>query len=272
MKKLLIGFMIAGWGLVTNSIAKEHSTGYRFMENILMKNPQVKSVEINEIKTKRIRGKWKGAIFILDIKTVDGKNAKEIIKLFYNKDLVVRDIFDVEGNSMLTHLKSPLISKKLAYDKDFKVLSRNANKSSSKGKNLVVVSDMQCPFCKKRIPSVLKMAKENNMNLYYIDMPLPIPAHVNSKNISICVATATALNKDKALEIIENAYRWDFGSAKKSFNDILKEFNKISAVAPISNKDVEETKSIQHIEKSMNVAKKLFIEGTPSIFIDGVRM
>jgi protein-disulfide isomerase len=249
-----------------------YSAGAKYLENIIKKNDNVQDVTVEEIYTKKISDDWKGGIFNVSIEDIEDNKSSDIVKLFYNGGgLVVLDIFTTDGRSMIQQLSLPL-SKEIAYNKEFLVFNRDVSKKSPKGKNMVIFSDPQCPYCMQRIPEVLDFAKTNNMNVYYYDVPLPIPEHANSKEIAMCLHTAIQKNKDDAIKIIKNAYGYDFGSMKKSLDEVIGEFNKISGVYPISKKDVTNFNAKQHLEESVNIVDTLHINQTPTVYVDGKKL
>jgi len=182
------------------------------------------------------------------------------------------DIFTTDGRSMIQQLSLPLLSKEIAYNKDFLILSRDVNKKSPKGKNMVIFSDPQCPYCMQRVPQVLDFARENNMNVYYYDVLLPIPEHANSKEIALCTHTAIKKNNNDAIKIIKNAYGHDFGRRKKGLDTIIMEFNRASGVSPIAKKDIEKQEAKKHLDESVNTVDVLHIKRTPTVYVDGKKL
>lgn len=249
------------------------SAGAKYLKNFLKKKQGVEKVIVNEIYTKNISEDWKGGIFDVTVEDPYGDDKNDIIKLFYNDGgLVVLDIFTTDGRSMIQQLSLPLLSTKIAYSKDFLILKRDSNKKSLKGKDMVIFSDPQCPYCMQRVPEVLNFAKKNNMNVYYYDIPLPIPEHANSKEIAMCLHTAIAKNKNKAVSVIKNTYGHDFGRIKKGLASIIIEFNRISGVAPIAKKDIKEANAKGHLEESVNTVNILHIKRTPTVYVDGKKL
>jgi len=249
------------------------SAGAKYLKNFLKKKEDVKKVTVKEIYTRNISADWKGGIFDVTIETAYDDEKNDIIKLFYNDGgLVVLDIFTTDGRSMIQQLSLPLLSKEIAYNKDFLVLSRDVNKKSPKGKDMVIFSDPQCPYCMQRVPQVLDFARANNMNVYYYDVPLPIPDHASSKEIAMCMHTAIEKNKDDAIKIIKKTYGHDFGRRKKGLDTVIMEFNRISGVDPITKKDITNHKAKQHLDESVNTADVLHIKRTPTVYVDGKKL
>lgn len=250
-----------------------NSVGVMYLKNIIKKNKDIKSVTVREIYTKNVSEDWKGGVFEVTINGEYGKENKKVVKLFYNDGgLVVLDIFTVDGRSMIQQLSVPLLSEEVAYNKDFLILSRDIKKKSPKGKDMVIFSDPQCPYCIQRIPKLLDFARENNMNVYFYDIPLPIPDHANSKEIAICINTVIKKNKGNAVEIIKNSYKHHFGKRKKSLEAVIIEFNKISGVSPITKKDIDDNDAKKHLEDSINISDILHISGTPTVYVDGRKL
>jgi len=244
------------------------TAGFKFIENNLNDNPLVDSFVIKEIYSKPVSNQWNGGIFHITVTTVDGTHS-QIVKLFYNEELVVKDIYSIDGESMILLLKLPLVSKEIAYNKKYLIYSKKDGIVSENGNNMVIISDPQCPFCKDNVPELLDLAKEKNMNVYYYDFPLAIKSHINSEKIAECLATAISKNKNNSIDIIKNIYSHDFDSSEKSMKQILKEFNTVSGVAKITLDDIANSNAHNHIKDGKGIVESLYIESTPTVYVDG---
>ena len=242
------------------------SAGYEFLKNSFKNNPEVKSMQIKEIYTSKITDDWTGGIFSMQLNLTKGETINKTVKLFYNQELIVEDIFTKNGESLSKYLNLPLIKPLKIYTKEFQINKRDETKPSLYGINMVIFSDVLCPYCQESMSSLLKFGKKYNMNVYLLDIALP--EHPNSSTVTVYMNTAISLNPNKTMKIVENTYSANFPNTRTDADMILNIFNANSGVAPIRAEDVKKQNKTELLNRSEDIAKKEYIKGTPTIFVD----
>lgn len=245
------------------------SIGLTFLENEYNQTlKDTNSIVIKEVYTKEISNNWKGGIFEIDIINWDNSKEKYIRKLFYNDSLIVNDIFTKDGLSMAKDFNMPLLSN-IVYNKEYQILKQNKNLPALYGNDMVIFTNLQCMFCKRYVPAMYEYALNNNMNLYVIH--LTSNNHSNSEDLASYLLTfikKSELSDDKKIEILSSIYQRDFISTKE---DLLKEFNSIIGKDnEISLKDIENFNSKRLLKINNELAKKIYIRETPTVYIDDV--
>lgn len=247
-------------------IKQNKSAGYMFLKNSFKNNPDIKSMQIKEVYTSKISKEWTGGIFSVQLNLLNGKTTNQTVKLFYNKELIVEDIFTKNGESLSKYLTLPLIEPLKIYTEQFQINKRDKNKTSSYGINMVIFSDVLCPYCKQNMSSLLDFGKKHNMNIFLLDIALP--KHPNSSTLAVIMHTAITLNPNQAMNIIKNTYSTNFPSTKSSTDIILSIFNKNSGVPPISIEDIKRQRKTELLNRSEEIARREYIKGTPTVFVD----
>lgn len=149
---------------------EEKSVGQSFLENYLRKNiKNASSIKVDEIYSVKVSTDWRGAIFDVEIKYFNDTKEIRLERLFYNKFVAVNDIYNSKAEPMSKQLNLPLFSKKIAYNNEYLVASSSNYKRIPKSKDMVIFSNVNCPSCKRFIPSTLDYGI-NNMNIYMFNL------------------------------------------------------------------------------------------------------
>lgn len=255
---------------ITLNKSTEKSTGLSFLENDIKRTREnVESVEVHEIYTANLASGWKGAIFDTKTTFFNDTVEKGLRKVFYNDTLAVREIYNKKAEPISKMLKLPLVSPLLAYNDEFLIHKSDPNKESPHGKNIVVFSNIECPMCKRLVPSILEFGILNNMNIYMYN--ITSDKFFNSKNLSTFMIAYSKKNKEsfkgsEYIEKLKKLYVYQFSSLSKE--ELLKEFNRILE-SDITLEDISKSFSEDVLKTVNRVAEKLYVNSTPTVYIDG---
>lgn len=241
------------------------SIGLKYLENKVEKLKTFEKTNVEEIYTKDISGGWIGAIYNVTFEN-QGKKHSSRAKLFYNNSFVVEEIYNVNGEPFSRFLKMPLVSKELAYSKDALIFSSNDKEKQESAKNLVIFSDLKCIHCKLKLPKILASASEKNMNIYLHNFAF------GEEDIFLTILMLYTFDKypSKKLEIAKKTHEYDFPLSKNKYT-VLKLFNILHST-DIKIEDIDFKAYESKIEKSNELIDTLYIDGTPTVYLDGVQI
>ena len=246
------------------------STGSKFLENTFKNNARITNVAIREIYTKKIADTWTGGIFLVKLTLEDDSVINKKIKLFYNKELIVEEIYTEDGQPLSSFLSLPILDPVAIYNNnEFKIHTRDKTKPSIYGNNMVIFSDILCVHCKKSMPSLLKFAKKYNMNIFLLE--IASPASPNSSTVTLLMNIAIEKEPDRALEIVEKTYKTVFPQKKAETDTLIEIFNLANRTQLTKEDLIKYNKKTEKLNKSENIARKEHITGTPTVFVDEER-
>ena len=226
-------------------------------------NVQVKDIKIETKKELPLAG-WSG--YILNVQAdVQGKsiNAKDI--LFSDGKYIALELIDSETGKSLKDLVTPNLTEKY-YDKS-KLIAGNHNAKDK----IVIFSDPLCPFCKDYVPDVIKYVNKNSdsIALYYYNFPLSIHPAATPLSKLIEVAKHKGI-KDGELRAYEIDWEPYFDVKTTDEKKILEAFNKeFKTNIKLEEISTNEIKAL--IEKDISMGDDVMVQGTPTIFINGVK-
>lgn len=260
MKKMTI-VCVALSVIAVGAIAKEISIGQKFITKILQENPAIKSIDKTKIvNSKKFSDGWTGELLEFSITTASGEKDKTTVKVFNNGKYIVQDLVTADGVPFSREITLPMHNDEFIISGD-----------SSSNEKLAIFSDPMCSYCKEHVPALLDESVIKNRAIYFYDFPLS-SIHPNSRNVSSCLITAIKKNPDQAVNIIKAVYAARFVNAVENIEDTIKYFNSISKVAPISISDIEAVNAEQHLKNSIEIANGNFVDGTPTVFLNGNRL
>ncbi len=226
-------------------------------------NVEVKNIKINTKKELPLNG-WYG--YILDVEAnVQGKsiNAKDI--LFSDGKYISLELIDSETGKSLKDLVTPNLTDNY-YDKS-KLIAGNHNAKDK----IVIFSDPLCPFCQDYVPDVIKYVNKNSNNiaLYYYNFPLSIHPAATPLSKLIEVVKHKGV-KNAELKAYETDWEPYFNSKSTDEKKILEAFNK-EFKTNIKIEEISTNEINALIEKDITMAEEVMVQGTPTIFINGVK-
>lgn len=131
---------------------------------------------------------------------------------------------------------------------------------------VVAFSDFECPFCKKVLPRIEKLAKKlDGVRLHF--KHFPVKSH--KRSVAAAVASLAAHNQGKFWPFHDLCYK---DPGKLSDSDLLEKAKKVG-VADMGafKKDLKSKAILKTVEKDKLEGLKLGVKGTPTVFINGKR-
>jgi len=125
-------------------------------------------------------------------------------------------------------------------------------------------SDFECPFCRKVLPRLEKLAKKmKGVRLYF--KHFPVKSH--KRAVAAAVASLAALKQGKFWQFHDLCYK---DPKHLSDSDILKKAGK-AGVADLEafKKDLKSKALLKTVEKDKLEGLKLGVKGTPTVYING---
>ncbi len=234
-----------------------------YIRKDLIKNPNVKVNKVETIGVKEVPNHkdWKAYMFVIDL-NIGKKNDQfaDVVLVNEKENLVTQSLYDLKTRKDLAKDIRPEIGAE--YYQNSHLI---AGKKDAKHK-LVVFSDPKCPFCKKIVPKIYKKVKENpdTFALYYYHMPLE-RIHPSAKTL---VRAMEVLQKkgefDKAMQV----YNTKVSYAERDEKKILDTLNKELGVN-ITKEDIHKAEIEKAIKEDKNMALKVMLKGTPTVYLDG---
>ena len=226
-------------------------------------NVQVKDIKIETKKELPLSG-WSG--YILNVQAdVQGKsiNAKDI--LFSDGKYIALELIDSETGKSLKDLVTPNLTEKY-YDKS-KLIAGNHNAKDK----IVIFSDPLCPFCKDYVPDVIKYVNKNSdtIALYYYNFPLMIHPAATPLSKLAEIAKNKGI-KDAELKTYETNWEPYFDEKTTDEKKILEAFNKEFKTS-IKQEELSDKNLDSLIKKDISMGDDVMVQGTPTIFINGVK-
>jgi protein-disulfide isomerase len=159
----------------------------------------------------------------------------------------------------------PTLSKKY-YDKKYLIAGDKNAKHT-----IVIFSDPLCPNCIDTMPELIRNVKKNPLlvSLYYIHMPLDM--HPTAK----LIVKATMIAKRQDIKDIDyKVYTANFEDnfdpyKEKNKKKVLDIFNK-KFNTKITMKQIDSEELNKEIKYDLKLADDALVQGTPTIFFDGM--
>lgn len=234
-----------------------------FLENALKANPSMGNVKVIEKYSKDLKNLkgWKAVNIEITGKLKNGRKINETSTFFTNGVYLVNNLTNMLTGEQIT--LRPVMTKK-----DY--LKRNLISGNSKSKHKVAIfSDPECPFCRRRVPPLIRILKRypDEFAVYYYDLPLAI--HPASDTIvRLSMQQRYKKSKNKKLEAVLAMYDLQIDPMEKNKKQIIKNYN-IALNEKMTEKDIHDKKIENFIQKDQEIANKLNINGTPTIYFDG---
>jgi hypothetical protein len=233
-----------------------------FEEHMIKANPNILLKDLKLIFKKDLGDGWSGYIYALDL-TLQGKqlNVKDII--FSNGKMVSKSLKNINGLD-LKRLMHPILGDK--YTHPSHLIAGNIDAKHK----LVVFSDPLCPLCIEDTPRIIADVKAHpkKLSLYYISFPLQM--HPTAKTL----VKAGQIAHDNGIKNVKTklykaGFDFYFDPYKnRDHKKALKAFN-IVFKTKITMDEIENKKINDRLESDIRLGEEAFINGTPSLFIDG---
>ncbi|PHR58924.1 MAG: disulfide bond formation protein DsbA [Arcobacter sp.] len=240
----------------------------KFLQNGIGSNPNIITLDIKivtRIPLDTPTG-WEAYIVQMDGKAKAGTNKTQKISqrsiYFVGDGVITTDLYNLKTGDKLSNSISPKFNEK--YYDDAHLLFGNINAAHK----VVIFSDPLCPFCRTFVPTILSYMKKypKTFAVYYYHFPL---ASLHPAAVTLVEAAIVAEGQGRK-GIVEGLYKVKVDGREANKQKILDAFNMTQntniKLSDLRNKNVK-----KHFADDMNVAQEHLVNGTPTVFFDGVK-
>ncbi|MDD3441851.1 DsbA family protein [Sulfurimonas denitrificans] len=253
--------------LVLSSLLRAEATGEdveNFLKKMFASNQGIKSLNVKVTNITEVQGHDDWYAYYVELDALLVKDKRQVVQKmvwFSDGKVITKEIFDIEKIKDMNELVSLPFE-----DKNYKKENLIYGNENAKHK-VAIFSDPLCPFCKTFVPEALEYMKKrpNDFAVYYYHFPLESlhPAAVE------LVKAATALELQGKKDVVLNLYKVKVDPKEKSNDKILAEFNRVMG-SNIKMFDLISKEVGEHLKSDLAVADSMMVNGTPTIFFDGV--
>ncbi len=261
MSKLLMSTALMSVALNATAIP-DNKKLVKYVKKNVVKNPQVKikGVTVLESKTHKELPGWNILLTTMDLE-YQGKEIHAPEIMFIKDGLITGNLVDLKtGNNYRNNIKPTVPN---TYYDDAHLLFGNKDAKHK----VLIFSDPQCPFCQEVVPAIFKAAKDNptKIAVYYYHLPL-LRIHPVSDVLTRIMHVAQ--HEGKA-DVVEKLYSLKINVKETNTTKIIEAVKKhtgyTTTAAQIDKKEVKEA-----LKADETAAGKMMVNGTPTIYIDGV--
>jgi len=218
---------------------------------------------VDVIKLKDLSG-W--SAYIVELEVILKKQPSNVIKqrmmMFSNGTIVTKELANMDTGENIKDLIKP------NFQPDYYTKENLIYGNPNARHKIAIFSDPLCPFCKKYVPAAINEMRKypNKYAIYYYHLPLPT---IHPASIAL-VKAATAAEQKGFKDVVLKIYNIDkkFNPREKDIKKILAAFNK-AVGSDIKPQDLNAPSVIKHARHDGEVANKLMVGGTPTIYVDG---
>ena len=261
MSKLLMSTALATVALNATAVPDTKKL-VKYVKKNVVKNPQVKikGVTVLESKTHKDLPGWNILLTTMDLE-YQGKeiNAPEI--MFIKDGLITGQLVDLKtGNNYRNNIKPSVPN---AYYDDAHLLFGNKDAKHK----VLIFSDPLCPFCQEIVPEIFKAAKENpkKIAVYYYHLPL---LRIHPASDVVTRVMHVAQHEGKA-DVVAKLYSLKIDAKETNTTKILAAVKAHTGYS-ISAEKVDAKAVKEALKADEKAAGKMMVNGTPTIYIDGV--
>ena len=204
---------------------------------------------------------WTAYLLKLDL-TFNGQDVSVNEIVFSDGNIIAQNLFDINSGDSLRDSVLPDV------DASHYRADRLIAGTHGATNKIVVFSDPMCPFCMDIVPEVIKFVKshEKEFALYYYHFPIET---IHPQSVAIIKAAIVA-TKNGEKDVVERVYQSEFTPKGIDDKASLEQFNKQLKTA-IKLEDIQNPEVLTHYQEDIDIASKLMISGTPTVFVNGKR-
>ena len=261
MSKLLMSTVAATVALSASG-QPDNKVLVNYVKKAVVKNPQVKvkGVTVIESKTDAKLPGWTILLTTMNLE-YQKKDIHAPETMFIKDGLVTGNLIDLETGINYRNEIKPSVP--ASYYNDAHLLFGNKDAKHK----ILIFSDPQCPFCQDVVPAIFKEARENptTMAVYYYHLPL---LRIHPVSDILTRVMHVAQHEGKA-EIVEKLYSLKIDPKETDMTKILAAVKSHAGYSVTAAQvDAKEVKAA--IKSDADDAGKMMVNGTPTIYIDGV--
>ncbi len=236
-----------------------------YVKKYIEKKTHSKVEKIETISTYEIGGTngWHVYFLSLDIKLKMGKvyRTRHLSQTVFAKDKKITFSLKNEKGQDYAKILKPLVPKS-AYNKQHLLVGNVDAKHK-----ILLISDPFCPFCQEIVPPLITAVQQHPdlFALYSYQLPL-VRIHPAS---AVVTKAMVILHEEGKVEDYKKMYHLDVSEKERREDVILKAIEK-KIGRKFTHKELMSPKIKKILDFDIAMKKRLFVTGTPTIFIDGV--
>jgi len=260
MLKLLTTTLLLSSLVNASTISKQVE---KYLDNEFGDNPRISKLEvkvIQETPLKELKG-W--STYIVDVKAVLKDKPSQTIKQkmiwFSNGIVITKALANIKTAESYTDMVKP------DFQKSYYSVANLISGSKNSKHRVAIFSDPLCPFCKDFAPGAIKYMKKQpeKFAVYYYHYPI-LRIHPAS---AIIIRAAVVAEKQGFKDVSVKMYAIKVDPREKDVAKILTAFNKVIG-SKVTQKEIMEKDVAAHIAHDEEIAKNVFVNGTPTIYMD----
>ncbi len=236
-----------------------------YLKSMIGSNPVVSSIDVsivNKIPVEEPAG-WQAYVIMLDgkVKSKEGEQAVRQQQIYFvNGDIITPELHNIRLKRRVNELVSP------AFDEAFYLERNRLSGNADAAHKVVIFSDPLCPFCRQFVPSAIEEMKTapETYAVYYFHLPL---ATLHPAAVTL-VKAAIAAEAQGRKNVVLDLYRVEINPRETNPQVILDAFNQAMGTK-ITLQQIEEPAVLRHYEEDQQVAMRMMVNGTPTVFFDG---
>jgi len=261
MSKLLMSTALATVALNATAVPDTKKL-LNYVKKNVVKNPQVKikGVTVLESKTHKDLPGWNILLTTMDLE-FQGKDINAPEMMFIKDGLITGHLVDLKtGNNYRDNIKPSVPN---AYYDDAHLLFGNKDAKHK----VLIFSDPQCPFCQEVVPAIFKASRENpkKIAVYYYHLPL-LRIHPVSDVLTRIMHVAQ--HEGKA-DVVEKLYSLKIDPRETNTTKIIEAVKKHAGYT-VTATQIDKKEIKDALKADEKAAGKMMVNGTPTIYIDGV--
>jgi len=261
MLKLLATTLLLSSFLYANTTSQKVE---QFLEDQFEDNPRIIKLDVKVVEVKPLESLKGWNTYIVAVEAVLKDKPKETFKeqmiWFSNGEVITKTINDLSTGDSYTEMVKPNFQEEY-YTKE-NLVSGNVNAKHK----IAIFSDPLCPFCTDFAPAALKYMQKypKTFAVYYFHYPI-LRIHPAS---AIIVRAAVVAERKGVKNVAINMYKTKVNPREKDVEKILKAFNK-AVGSSVTQKEALSASVNKHVMNDLEIARKVFVGGTPTIYVDG---
>ena len=236
----------------------------KFLDNEFGDNPRITKLDVKVIEVKPLKDLKGWDAYIVALEVVLKDKPKETIKermiWFSNGQVITEKLNELSNSESYNEMVKPDFQ--ASYYTKENLIYGNENAKHK----IVIFSDPLCPFCTDFAPPAMEYMKKypKTFAVYYYHYPI-LNIHPASATI---IRAAVVAERKGVKNVAVNMYKTKVDPREKDIEKILREFNKVVG-SNVTQQEIMSASVNAHILHDQEVARKVFVSGTPTIYVDG---
>jgi thiol-disulfide isomerase/thioredoxin len=236
----------------------------KFLDNEFGDNPRITKLDVKVIEVKPLKNLKGWDAYIVALEVVLKDKPKETIKQrmiwFSNGQVITEKLNELSNSESYNEMVKPDFQ--ASYYTKENLIYGNENAKHK----IVIFSDPLCPFCTDFAPPAMEYMKKypKTFAVYYYHYPI-LNIHPASATI---IRAAVVAERKGVKNVAVNMYKTKVDPREKDIEKILREFNKVVG-SNVTQQEIMAASVNAHILHDQEVARKVFVSGTPTIYVDG---